>query len=65
MPRTASLPGNARLPTFVDVEPPLHLGFLVMVALAALGWVYLGLMVGTALQAAHGSAAPPPIDATH
>jgi len=28
-----------------------------VVALAALGWIYLGLMVGTTLQAGHGSAA--------
>ena len=41
VPRTASLPDGARLPTFVDVEPPLHFGFVIMLCLCALVWFVL------------------------
>jgi general nucleoside transport system permease protein len=41
VPRTASLPDGARLPTFVDVEPPLHLGFVIMLCLCAFVWFVL------------------------
>jgi general nucleoside transport system permease protein len=33
VPRTASLPDAARLPEFVDSQPPLHLSFLIMLGL--------------------------------
>lgn len=36
VPRTATIDGSARLPQLVDSQPPLHWGFLVMVALAIL-----------------------------
>jgi simple sugar transport system permease protein len=41
VPRTASLPDGARLPTFVDTEPPLHLGFVIMLCLCAFVWFVL------------------------
>ena len=41
VPRTALLPDAARLPEFVDSEPPLHLGFLVMLALCVFVWFVL------------------------
>ncbi len=41
VPRTVTLPDRARLTLLVDSEPPLHLGFLVMVALATVVWFVL------------------------
>lgn len=41
VPRTATIEDGARLPTFVESEPPLHLGFVVMVVLAILVWFVL------------------------
>jgi simple sugar transport system permease protein len=41
VPRTATLPDVARLPEFVDSEPPLHLGFVIMLALCAFVWFVL------------------------
>jgi simple sugar transport system permease protein len=41
VPRTRTLPNGARLPVFVDSEPPLHLSFAIMAALAAFVWFVL------------------------
>lgn len=41
VPRTATLPERARLPVLIDSEPPLHLGFIVMVLLAGFVWFVL------------------------
>ena len=41
VPRTARLPDTARLPELVDSVPPLHAGFLVMVALCVFVWFVL------------------------
>ncbi len=41
VPRTATIESSARLPDLVSSEPPLHLGFFIMVALAALAWFVL------------------------
>lgn len=41
VPRTRTLPDGARLPVFVDSEPPLHLSFALMVALAVFVWFVL------------------------
>ena len=41
VPRTATLPGGARLPELVDSSPPLHVGFLIMVALCVFVWFVL------------------------
>ena len=41
VPRTASLPDNARLTELVDSQPPLHLGFLLMLALCVFVWFVL------------------------
>lgn len=41
VPRTAPIEDAARLPTFVDSQPPLHLGFVVMVVLAIVVWFVL------------------------
>lgn len=41
VPRTETIPSEARLPSFVDSEPPLHLGFIVMLALCVLVWFVL------------------------
>jgi general nucleoside transport system permease protein len=41
VPRTASLPDAARLPEFVDSQPPLHLSFLIMVGLCVFVWFVL------------------------
>ena len=41
VPRTATLPKSARLPTIVHAEPPLHLGFIVAVLLCVLVWFIL------------------------
>jgi ABC-type uncharacterized transport system permease subunit len=41
VPRTAPLPDVARLPEFVDSEPPLHLSFLIMLGLCVFVWFVL------------------------
>jgi general nucleoside transport system permease protein len=41
VPRTATIPDSARLPDLVSSEPPLHLGFFVMIGLCALVWFIL------------------------
>jgi ABC-type uncharacterized transport system permease subunit len=41
VPRTARIPDGARLPEIVGSEPPLHLGFFVMIGLCALVWFIL------------------------
>lgn len=41
VPRTATLPEAGRLPELVGTQPPLHLGFLVMIGLCALVWFIL------------------------
>lgn len=41
VPRTAPIEDSARLPTFVESQPPLHLGFVIMVALAIVVWFVL------------------------
>lgn len=41
VPRTATLPEAGRLPELVGSQPPLHLGFLVMIGLCALVWFLL------------------------
>ena len=41
VPHTAPLPAAGRLPTLVSSEPPLHLGFFVMLGLCALVWFIL------------------------
>jgi simple sugar transport system permease protein len=41
VPRTRVLPDDARLPTIVHVEPPLHFGFLVMLGLCVVSWFVL------------------------
>jgi simple sugar transport system permease protein len=41
VPRTATLPDVARLPEFVDSEPPLHLGFAIMLSLCVFVWFVL------------------------
>lgn len=41
VPRTATLPEAGRLPELVGSQPPLHLGFLVMIGLCALVWFIL------------------------
>jgi general nucleoside transport system permease protein len=41
VPRTSRIDESARLPSLVDSEPPLHLGFFIMVALAILAWFVL------------------------
>jgi simple sugar transport system permease protein len=41
VPRTAPIEASARLPEVVGSEPPLHLGFFLMVALAVLTWFVL------------------------
>jgi simple sugar transport system permease protein len=38
VPRSAIIPKAARLPELVSSQPPLHLGFLVMIALCAFVW---------------------------
>ncbi len=63
VPRTASLPDAARLPEFVDSQPPLHLSFLIMVGLCVFVWFVLQRtargfeirMVGANPHAAHYS----------
>jgi simple sugar transport system permease protein len=41
VPRTSVLPGSARLPEFVDSQPPLHFSFVIMLALVVLVWFVL------------------------
>jgi len=41
VPRTARIDDAARLPELVESQPPLHLGFVVMVVLAILVWFVL------------------------
>jgi simple sugar transport system permease protein len=41
VPRTRPLPASARLPTLVHSEPPLHLGFFIMLSLCVLVWFVL------------------------
>lgn len=41
VPRTAFIPKAGRLPELVSSQPPLHLGFLVMIALCAFVWFTL------------------------
>ncbi len=41
VPRTAPIEDAARIPTFVDSQPPLHLGFAIMVGLAIIVWFVL------------------------
>lgn len=41
VPRTAPIEDAARLPTFVESQPPLHLGFAIMVGLAVIVWFVL------------------------
>ena len=41
VPRTATIPDAARFPEIVASEPPLHLGFFVMIGLCALVWFIL------------------------
>jgi simple sugar transport system permease protein len=41
VPRTAPLPDAGRLPELVSSEPPLHLGFVLMLGLCALVWFVL------------------------
>ena len=41
VPRTERLPSDARLPEFVTSNPPLHLGFLIMLGLCVLVWFVL------------------------
>lgn len=41
VPRTATIEDSARLPEMVSSEPPLHLGFFIMVGLAILVWFVL------------------------
>ncbi len=41
VPRTATIPDAGRLPELVGSEPPLHLGFFVMIGLCALAWFIL------------------------
>lgn len=41
VPRTAPLPSAGRLPEIVGSQPPLHLGFLVMIGLCAVVWFIL------------------------
>ena len=41
VPRTATIPDAGRLPELVGSEPPLHLGFLVMISLCAVAWFIL------------------------
>jgi simple sugar transport system permease protein len=41
VPRTPPISGNARLPTIVSSEPPLHLGFVVMLVLVVVVWFLL------------------------
>ncbi len=41
VPRTAPLPSAARLPQLVDSQPPLHLGFLLMLLLCGVVWFIL------------------------
>lgn len=41
VPRTAAIESSARLPELVDSEPPLHLGFFIMIGLAILVWFVL------------------------
>ena len=41
VPRTARIEDSARLPELVGSEPPLHVGFLLMIALAVLAWFVL------------------------
>jgi ABC-type uncharacterized transport system permease subunit len=63
VPRTASLPDVARLPEFVDSQPPLHLSFLIMLGLCVFVWFVLQRtargfeirMVGANPHAAHYS----------
>ncbi|MGH9287848.1 MAG: ABC transporter permease [Acidimicrobiales bacterium] len=63
VPRTASLPDAARLPEFVDSQPPLHLSFVIMLGLCVFVWFVLQRtargfeirMVGANPHAAHYS----------
>ena len=41
VPRTATIPSAGRLPELVGSEPPLHLGFFVMIGLCAVVWFIL------------------------
>jgi simple sugar transport system permease protein len=41
VPRTEALPSSARLPKLIETNPPLHLGFLIAIALCALVWFIL------------------------
>jgi simple sugar transport system permease protein len=41
VPRTETLPDSARLPVLIHTDPPLHLGFLVAIALCVLVWFIL------------------------
>ena len=41
VPRTATIPAAGRLPELVGSEPPLHLGFFVMIGLCAVVWFIL------------------------
>jgi simple sugar transport system permease protein len=41
VPRTEALPASARLPELIDTNPPLHLGFLIAIALCAIVWFIL------------------------
>jgi general nucleoside transport system permease protein len=40
--RTGALPASARLPELISTSPPVHLGFLLAVALCVLVWFVLG-----------------------
>jgi simple sugar transport system permease protein len=41
VPRTARLPAAGRLPEIISSSPPLHVGFLIMLALCAVVWFIL------------------------
>lgn len=41
VPRTRTFPDGARLPVFIDSQPPLHLSFAIMAALALFVWFVL------------------------
>jgi general nucleoside transport system permease protein len=44
VPRTRSIPEAARLPELVDSQPPLHVGFILMVLLCVVVWFILSRM---------------------
>jgi simple sugar transport system permease protein len=41
VPRTAQIPGAARLPEVISTDPPVHLGFFIAIALCVLVWFIL------------------------